>query len=162
MTSARAEEAAGVEPAWRVCGQPPVSTRTPCLSVTLPWAGGRGIEPRCSVLETKLIPDHGPVRGDRRDSDPLGMRSQRMGSTLRPRPQCARSESNRARPLIERLHDHRATGTRICLVRVAGTAPAASGSRNRRSSHRAPPCGSRWKAGGFAAEVPSRKGLGTL
>ena len=50
-------------------------------------------------------------RGGRRDSNPLGTRSQRAGSTLRPRPQCARSESNRARPLIERLHDPRATGT---------------------------------------------------
>jgi hypothetical protein len=63
--------------------------------------------PHCQrgVLPTELRPH---LRG--------GNRSQRHGSTLRPRPQCARSESNQARPLIERLHDLRATGASLRSV----------------------------------------------
>jgi hypothetical protein len=100
----KSEHAAGIEPAspaWKA-GASPLGHA--CMRAAEESnLAGRFWRPARSQIATQ--------GGGRRDSNPLGTRSQRAGSTLRPRPQCARSESNRARPLIERLHDRRATGT---------------------------------------------------
>jgi hypothetical protein len=87
-------------------------------SVTLPAEERGGIEPLALVRLPRFsrpVTGHSvalSAGGLSRNRTPLLGFGDQAGPRPQPtrRPQCARSESNRARPLIERLHDPRATG----------------------------------------------------